>query len=350
MAGLAPPARPYTLIVRTTERCEVGCNHCSINATPRGRDAARTLIESVLPDARAAGVGLIHFSGGEPLLHADLEQFVRTAEENGLFVELTTSTWTKRSDNPILRIAALRQAGLQRVMLSYDAAHARQVDIGHYAEFMREALDQNIEVCACIVEWPGSEWTLERVRAECGERGCTVDQVDWCRIGLSVVGRAAGRHAPPAEPEGSASVLAARCPYVLTAPTLAPDGTVFLCPNLESRSRLFRLGSVHEIPVGEILASLEASRFYRSLALHGPGRLLTLLGDQADGASMPVDMCGACQRLLQEAERQPEVRQRIEDLAPADGTPVALDIEALLPGHRRWVLGEERSETGCVCG
>lgn len=341
-------ARPYTLIIRATERCEVGCDHCSISATPRGQDMDLDLLEAVLPAAQAAGVGLIHFSGGEPLLQANLEEFVHAAAERGLFVEVTTSTWSRPGEEPSARISELKRQGLQRLMLSYDASHARRVNIAHYADFLRVALEHDIEVCACVVEWPGTDWPLERVKMECAHRGALVDAVDWCRIGLSLAGRAATRYAHTRQEEASGTRPSeARCPYVFTAPTLTPDGTVFLCPNVQSRSPLFRLGNVRDTPLDTILERTQSSRFFRALAYHGPGKLSSALGDLAR-PSYASDMCACCQAVVRAAEDE-GVFAKVESFAPPDGMAVPLEVESLLPGHQRFVRGEDRPAMGCTC-
>src|SRR5262245_20013302 len=128
-AAATAPARPYALIVRTTERCLVGCDHCCIDATGRGTDISPELVERVAGEACEAGVGLAHFSGGEPLLHDRLTEFVRAATEQGLYAEVTTSTFSTPGDRPAGRLDELVEAGLQRVMLSYDASHAGRVSI-----------------------------------------------------------------------------------------------------------------------------------------------------------------------------------------------------------------------------
>lgn len=335
-------ARPYTLILRVTERCEVGCDHCCINAIPTGSEMDVQLLEETLDGAKDNGVGLIHISGGEPLMHPELEEFVRTAAARGFYVELTTSTYSRQGEDDAGRIAGMKAAGLKRVMLSYDAAHAVRVSIDHFAEFVRKAQAEDLEVCVVIVDWEGSAWPLERVKTECESRGVNGELVDWCRSGLSSVGRAARSYRKRATPSGKG----ARCPYVLTAPTLAPDGTVFLCPNLQSRSRLYQLGNAKKQPMGDILGNLQSSRFYRSLSTLGPHGAAEVIGLDPDELS--EDMCDCCQVVLKAAE-DADSYAKVED-AISDAEPVLVDIEALLPGHRRFVLGEERPQTGCLCG
>lgn len=332
-------ARPYALIVRATERCEVGCDHCSIDARRDGMDLTSALLERALDGARSAGVGLIHFSGGEPLVNSRLEEFVAAALARGFETEVTTSTFTTKGEDTTDRVRSLRAAGLARVMLSYDAAHARTVAIDQYARFMLEAQREGIETCAVVVEWPGAAWNVQRLKAECARRGVDVDRVDWCRTDLSLEGRAARRYqtVPP-------SGCDARCPYVLTAPTLRPDGVVQLCPNLQSRSRLFVIGDVRERPLDALLAEMLSSPLYRSLALLGPHRAAMAMGLE----SPPADMCACCRSVLAAAE-DPEAQARLVAAGPTGEEDVLLVMEALLPAHQRFVRGESRPEGACTC-
>lgn len=338
------PQKSYTLIVRITERCNVGCNHCSIDAKPKGNDLQSDLLHSVLNRADRAGVGLIHFSGGEPLLHPELEPFIKTAADAGYYVEITTSTFTSGEDVS-QRVAKLQEQGLQRFMVSYDAAHAKRVSIESYARFIVAAQRHNLELCACIVDWPGSDWPLERVKAECEALGVDGSTVDWCRVQLSLVGRAAANLGELKEQVANGSCT--RCPFVFTAPTLIPDGTVYLCPNVNSRSQLFQIGNVNQDPIDTVLKRTENSPLYRSLAWHGPQTLAAKL--EIASSEVATDMCRSCQAVLEAAE-SPVIRERIEALAPPEGQLIPLEVEALLPGHRRFVLGEKRPEYGCVCG
>lgn len=197
-------------------------------------------------------------------------------------------------------------------------------------------------MCALVVDWPGSAWPVERVRAECEARGVRGELVDWCRTGLSQVGRAAaGAVGRPGSGE------AAVCPYVLTTPTLAPTGHVYLCPNARTTTPLFHLGDMKEESLGEILARQQSSPFYRGLAAIGPHEAARRIGLPL--LDTPTDMCGGGQTVLARAE-DADAFAAVATAAPPADEPIPLDADALLPGHRRFVRGEARPEVGCACG
>jgi len=140
---------------------------------------------------------------------------------------------------------------------------------------------------------------------------------------------------------------AAICPYVLTAPTLAPTGDVYLCPNARTSTPLFRLGSLVDESLSDILARQQASSFYRGLAAIGPHEAARRFG--LPSSHTPADMCACCQLVLDRAADD-RAFQAVASAAPPANESIPLDTDSLLPGHRRFVHGEQRPAVGCTCG
>ena len=89
-------ARDYRPVVfwNLTDRCNLACAHCYSRSGPTcgteeelSTGEALTLIE----DFAAAGVPLILFSGGEPLLREDLPELARAAANRGIRTALSTN-------------------------------------------------------------------------------------------------------------------------------------------------------------------------------------------------------------------------------------------------------------------
>ena len=130
--------KPYVLGVRTTDRCNVGCYHCSISATPYGADIALGLAFNVIEKAADYGIGLLHLSGGEPLNYPYLFDLVKKGKECGMIIEMVTSTFTKLNEDNVQILQGLVQHGLSTIMISYDDAHSRNVPIQHFCNFVRK--------------------------------------------------------------------------------------------------------------------------------------------------------------------------------------------------------------------
>jgi pyrroloquinoline quinone biosynthesis protein E len=118
MAGMsAAPNPPFWLLAELTYRCPLHCPFC-YNPLDYARienelDTAAWI--EVMRQARAMGAVQIGFSGGEPLAREDLEELVAEAHRLGFYTNLLTSGvgMTER------RIAALKEAGLDHIQLSF---------------------------------------------------------------------------------------------------------------------------------------------------------------------------------------------------------------------------------------
>lgn len=120
-----PTQRPYPskLFVETTSRCNLGCFMC-VKQTGGGCIAEGDLsaahfaaLEPAFPTLEA----LILNGVGEPLLHPQLEEFIRRARK-----AMPQQSWIGFQSNGLLlteeRALALAEAGLDRICLSVDAS------------------------------------------------------------------------------------------------------------------------------------------------------------------------------------------------------------------------------------
>jgi len=112
----APPP-PYWLLAELTYRCPL---HCAFCYNPLHYEGVRRELTTgewvdVLRQARALGAVQLGLSGGEPLVRDDLEELVAEARRLGFYSNLITSG-VGLSET---RIAALKQAGLDHIQLSF---------------------------------------------------------------------------------------------------------------------------------------------------------------------------------------------------------------------------------------
>ncbi len=128
MSGLEPP---LALLAELTHRCPLQCPYCSNplelerSATELGTDDWRR----VLDEAAEIGVLQIHFSGGEPTVRKDLEALIAHAAGLDLYSNLITAGVLLDE----ARVAAIAEAGLDHVQLSFQDSEAGSADrIGGY--------------------------------------------------------------------------------------------------------------------------------------------------------------------------------------------------------------------------
>ncbi|HEV8680156.1 MAG TPA: pyrroloquinoline quinone biosynthesis protein PqqE [Stellaceae bacterium] len=133
---------PLALLAELTHRCPLGCPYCS-NPLALERSSGELDTDAwrrVLGEAAELGVLQVHFSGGEPLARRDLAAIVAHGAAVGLYGNLITSGIGLDR----VRMAALREAGLEHVQLSIQDADPAPGDrlahrLGAQAEKRRAA-------------------------------------------------------------------------------------------------------------------------------------------------------------------------------------------------------------------
>jgi len=83
--------KPILLHYYITNRCNARCVFCDIWQERPKIDAVLKDVTANLRQARAAGCRFVDFTGGEPLLHPDLPEFLRQAKKIGLMTSVTTN-------------------------------------------------------------------------------------------------------------------------------------------------------------------------------------------------------------------------------------------------------------------
>ena len=112
-------SNPLWLLAELTYRCPLQCLYCS-NPIDYAKYQNELTTEDwirVLREGRAMGATQLGFSGGEPLVRKDLVDLAREARQLGYYSNLITSGIGM--DEP--RIAALKEAGLDHIQLSFQA-------------------------------------------------------------------------------------------------------------------------------------------------------------------------------------------------------------------------------------
>jgi pyrroloquinoline quinone biosynthesis protein E len=116
-AAVPRPGPPLWLLAELTYKCPLHCVYC-YNPTDYTRYSEELTTEDwkrVFREARALGSVQLGFSGGEPLVRDDLEELVAEAHSLGYYTNLITSGVGLNEK----RIAALKEAGLDHIQLSF---------------------------------------------------------------------------------------------------------------------------------------------------------------------------------------------------------------------------------------
>ncbi|MGW8953939.1 cytosylglucuronate decarboxylase [Streptomyces sp. NPDC055709] len=116
--------RQRYLFIRILEACNADCFMCEFALS---RDTFRFSVEDfrdLMPKARAAGVGYVRFTGGEPLMHRNVVDLVRVGTAAGMRMSIITNGMMlpKMAER-------LAEAGLAQVIVSIDGGSAATHDV-----------------------------------------------------------------------------------------------------------------------------------------------------------------------------------------------------------------------------
>jgi pyrroloquinoline quinone biosynthesis protein E len=114
-------SNPLALIAELTHRCPLHCVYCSnpLEMQSRSNELSTETWARVFEEAAAAGVLQADFTGGEPLARTDIIELVHAARAAGLYLNLITSGMPMDES----KLAALVEAGLDHMQLSFQGAH-----------------------------------------------------------------------------------------------------------------------------------------------------------------------------------------------------------------------------------
>jgi len=111
---------PFLAHVVIIRRCNLSCGYCS-EYDKVSYPVPVDILEKRLRKLRSLGTFGISLTGGEPTLHPNLPDLIRTCRELGFFrTGMISNGFLLRRD----LIEALNQAGLQEMQISVDGVHA----------------------------------------------------------------------------------------------------------------------------------------------------------------------------------------------------------------------------------
>lgn len=111
------------LIVRLLEACNAGCFMCGFSHSQDEYRFTTQDAEHLCSELMGHGVRVVRFTGGEPLLHAELQGILSAFSNRGYTTSLITNGWHLPSS-----VSTIRDAGLGQVIISLDGANPASHD------------------------------------------------------------------------------------------------------------------------------------------------------------------------------------------------------------------------------
>jgi MoaA/NifB/PqqE/SkfB family radical SAM enzyme len=113
--GLTDTAHPLLVQIIPIRRCNIDCGYC--NEYDKVSDPVPTdVMKRRIDRLSALGTSVVAFSGGEPMLHPDLDELLRHIRRRGMMAGLITNGYFLVPK----RIEALNRAGLDFLQISID--------------------------------------------------------------------------------------------------------------------------------------------------------------------------------------------------------------------------------------
>lgn len=120
-----PTAVPVVVVWNVTNRCNLACIHCHQDSgEPERRELTTEEAFTLIDHLGRAGVSILTFSGGEPLVRPDLFDVIKRADEAGMMCTIASNGTLITAD-----VAhTLKTVGVKRVEIGLDGACASTHD------------------------------------------------------------------------------------------------------------------------------------------------------------------------------------------------------------------------------
>ena len=110
------PGAPFQIVWNITRRCNLKCKHCYEDAGKNDFELNTKDAKRVIDILSRAGVVILAFSGGEPLIREDIYELINYASKKGIYTAIATNGTLLTKKN----VERLKNAGLGFVQISLD--------------------------------------------------------------------------------------------------------------------------------------------------------------------------------------------------------------------------------------
>jgi hypothetical protein len=324
----ASRVRTKEVILHPTSRCPLRCAHCFARSSPESSDQLTDdeLLRCVDDAAHLGTVERLGISGGgDPFLRPQtLQRLLMRARELGLRTTVVTSAfWAPTVAQARRVLAPLAEAGLERLTLSHDDAHAEFVPAAKVLAACRAAVELGIAVYIAIAREPDGRVTRHSVDAWLKAEGLGDAGILVYETGINSIGRALDDATPEQQEARKAGELAYRgpCFSVLRQTSVTPDGRILPCCGTAPSEALARLaiGKVGERLDTAVRAAAEDPRLLW-IAMEGPAAILRQITADLPTPLREEDfdgICAACATLYGHPEYLERMDRALEAKLPS---------------------------------
>lgn len=303
-------SRPgQAVLLYLTDRCPVGCAHCSVSALPRAPRPGLALVGQLVDGlCQLDRIRLAGISGGEPFTERRALELAtaKLAAAGKQLVLYTSGNWG-RDDGTVPAWTRKVLARASCVVLSTDSYHAARIPELRYLAALRATAEAGTWIAVQVIGTPAQLAEAERQLA--AALGASwPDRAEIRATALLPRGRAARLHRDPRRP----GYVNGPC-FLARTPVVRYDGRITACCNEDvvtgggPAALHARADGAGELRAA--LGALAADPFLAVVAAAGPGALTRLPRYRGLGEQAHPDICSACWALLgRGADSDPAVR------------------------------------------
>jgi len=143
-----PTAAPIVIVWNFTNKCNLNCLHCHQDSSPASSYPELTTSQAfkVVDNMGDAGVAVLTFSGGEPLLRRNVYSVIRRAKDSGMLCTIASNGTLMTREVA----KKLKTVGIERVEIGLDGATAETHEFLRNTHGCFKATIQGIKNCAEI--------------------------------------------------------------------------------------------------------------------------------------------------------------------------------------------------------
>jgi radical SAM protein with 4Fe4S-binding SPASM domain len=143
-----PTGAPVTVVWNYTNKCNLNCLHCHQDSSSTSSYPELTTSQAfkVIDNMSDAGVAILTFFGGEPLVRKDVYEAIERADDSGMLCTIA-SNGTLITPAVAKRLA---EKGIRRVEIGLDGARAESHDFLRNKQGSFKATIEGIKNCAAV--------------------------------------------------------------------------------------------------------------------------------------------------------------------------------------------------------
>ena len=274
-------------------RCNIRCSHC----VAAGENPATSKMElagakDIIRQLIRAEVQGISFTAGEPFIHLDdLAELINLCSENGVYTRVVTNSyWAKTTEQARERLHLLSQGGVSQLRLSYSRWHQQHVPKQHVLNASRACEDLGVDsFISFITDFSEQDDSFEQYLRD--------NRLKFFPEPVIYAGRAEVFNPPLLFTDYQENCCQMN-------PYLAPDLTMYACCDAGSQfstTNFFRLGSLNDWSVEQLLTKSETSILYNCIRTMGVTTIASY-GGMKSRDIVTYRKCNLCRKMFNDPE------------------------------------------------